>query len=105
MKNIMARGRKALLFVCLLCVISVGLVTFPSTSHVAHAAPAASYPGGLWVSPGNGFTFEPGVWYNLQAKGYPTNSGDPPISYVNFTGYWGGSWHLICQVYNHDSNN
>ncbi len=88
------------------CLVLVLLVCFASlfVGHSTKQAHAASYPGGMWVYPSNGFSFEPGVWYDLKAQAYPTNPGDPGIDHVNFTGNWGGQWHLICQVSNHDSN-
>ncbi len=71
----------------------------PNGVHTLHIQGLA-IPGGVWVSQAQNYDL--GVWYTLKARAYPTNAG-PSIDYVNFTGYWGGSWHIICQVRTPDS--
>lgn len=57
---------------------------------------ASSRPGGMWVAPANGEHV--GNSTELKASAYPTYAGDPGIAYVNFTGWYNGSWHVICHV-------
>lgn len=79
-------------------------------THVATPAPTAApapvathgphpmdVPGGWWVAPANGATVNDNV--TIEAEAYPTNPGDPPIWFVNFTGWYNGSWNVICTVY------
>ncbi len=57
-------------------------------------------PGGVWISP-IGSTLRDVM--HFAAYAYPTNSGDPPIDYVNFTMYWPGvdphAWRSACVVH------
>ena len=62
--------------------------------------PAHVKPGGVWVSPTNSTI---GDVTHFAAYAYPTNSGDPPIDYVNFTMYWPGvdphAWKIACAIH------
>lgn len=64
------------------------------------APSATTKPGGMWVYPGNGFTFYQGNTYTIVAQGYQTRPADPAIDHVNITGYWNNTWHVICRVPN-----
>jgi|SRR5579884_1044521 len=46
-------------------------------------------PGGLWISPQQGFVVTNDTLH-FAAHAYPTNPGDPPIAYVNFTAWYPG---------------
>jgi hypothetical protein len=77
----------------LLTIVGVGLMLGATTVH----ASAKSVPGGLWVYPNNGQQVGDSV--TLEAQAYPTYSGDPPISHVNFTAWYNNAWHVLCSVY------
>jgi len=63
-------------------------------------------PTGQWVFPSSGFSFSSGQSYTFQAKAWTTNTQDPAIDHVNFTGWWAGhpSTVLLCSTATHDAN-
>ena len=61
----------------------------------------ATAPGGMWISPAGGASLSGTVTFSAHA--YPTNSGDPAISYVNFTADIGG-WKTLCTQSSHSGD-
>ena len=53
-------------------------------------------PGGVWINPGDNERVSSPLYFAAQA--YPTNPGDPPISYVNFTADIQNTWRSVCRV-------
>lgn len=70
--------------------------------------PQPVIPGGMWVGPGpwdaNGLVQDPiQDVVHFAAEAYPTNQGDPPIAFVNFTLGWPApnpnNWIIACTVH------
>ncbi len=72
------------------------LLAFVPAIALPSNAFASSSLGGMWVAPANGQ--QVGNSTVLEASAYRANSGDPAITYVNFTGWFNGKWNIICHV-------
>ena len=55
----------------------------------------ATQPGGVWVTHDDG---KPKLSFDMRARAYPTNPGDPAIDYVNFTITINGNWVVACRA-------
>src|SRR6266516_3119358 len=71
-----------------------------SASATSSSGSGNHIPGGVWVYPDSGFTFVQGNAYTIVVRGFPLNPGDPDIAYVNVTGFWSGTWHVLCHIPN-----
>jgi hypothetical protein len=69
-----------------------------ATSGAPPEAPKATVPGGLWVSPDDGFATTGNV--HFAAHAYPTNRGGAAIQSVNFTvKIASGPWTTACAMH------
>jgi transcriptional regulator with XRE-family HTH domain len=97
--NPSTRAKRKRLFFSIVGAVVVLAIAF---SVIKYVIPVHIKPGGVWISPNPAY---PNVGDNIHfaAYAYPTNFGDPPIDYVNFTMYWPGvdphAWKIACVVH------
>lgn len=62
-------------------------------------------PGGWWISPQSGGTFDDIL--HLAAYAYPGAPTEPAITYVEFTARWGNTtpWETLCHISSHTPDN
>ena len=88
------------------CVVIVTLFPFVSSLFGYRTFLSSPIlPGGWWISPQSGGTFDD--FLHLAAYAYPSAPTEPAITYVDFTARWGNTtpWETLCHIDSHTSDN